>query len=238
MKILVADDEGKIVELVAKYLEAAGYSTLRARDGLEALSLFRSLPPTSAIACAILDISMPGINGLDLAREMRRSSDIPIIFLTARADETDRIVGLELGADDYMVKPFSPRELVARVRALLRRSSAEGTRRGGDRADLLVVGDLALDSARRELRVSGKLCRLTAAQFQILALLMRSPGKVFSRLELMEASSGSSFEGYERTVDAHVKNLRKALGDDGSSPLYIGTVRGVGYKLLEPDHAP
>ena len=230
-KILVADDEAKIVDLVSAYLKAAGFETVGARDGREALARWRSGKPD----CLVLDIGMPEPDGLDVAREIRKTSDVPIIFLTARVDETDRIVGLELGADDYVMKPFSPRELTARVKAVLRRSRpSEAGKPGAEEA--LRIGGVTLDPAAREVFVKGERVKLTNVQFSLLKTLMASPGRVFDRAALLEAAVGSTFEGYERTIDTHVKNLRKALGDDGEAPTYIGTVRGVGYKFLEPDH--
>jgi len=226
-RILIADDEVKIVRMVAGYLEAAGFRTLSAYDGLQALSIFRESNPD----CVILDINMPGADGLDVAREVRKTSSVPLIFLSARTDETDRIVGLELGADDYVSKPFSPRELVARVRAVLRRPPLVVPDKS--RESRLRQGKLALDPMRRSVSVDGEAKNLTAVQFDILAYLIREPGRVFSRLELLEAAAGTSFKGYERTIDAHIKNIRKALGDDSDEPRFIGTVRGVGYRFLE-----
>ena len=228
-EILIADDEVKIVKMVAGYLEAAGFKTLSAFDGLQALALFRKNDPD----CIILDINMPGADGLDVAREVRKTSSAPIIFLSARTDETDRIVGLELGADDYVSKPFSPRELVARVRAVLRRPPLAAPDQG--RESLIRRGTLVLDPVRRSVSVGGEPRNLTAVQFDILAFLMREPGRVYSRLDLLETAAGTSFEGYERTIDAHIKNVRKALGDDSGEPRFIGTVRGVGYRFLEQD---
>ena len=229
-KILVADDEPKIVKLVSAYLEAAGFSPLAARDGDEALERFRNERPD----CVILDINMPGKDGLDIAKAIRRISDVPIIFLTARTEETDRIVGLELGADDYVVKPFSPRELTARVKAVLRRwSRTETVGRTAGEERILRQGDVVLDPVKHEVTVRGEKKNLTTVQFELLKTLLREPGRVFSRLALLEAALGTSFDGYERTIDAHIKNIRKALGDDGEAPKYIGTVRGVGYKFIE-----
>ncbi len=233
--ILVADDEEKIAAMVGSYLTASGFVVSLAFDGVQALSLFRA----SSYDCLILDINMPGMDGLDVAREVRKISAVPIVFLSARSDETDRIVGLELGADDYVPKPFSPRELVARVRAILRRTRPlppefHGALSGDE--PIRGYGAIVIDVEKRMVQVSGERKKLTAAQFDLLAMLMRSPGRVFSRLELLEASSGSAFEGYERTIDAHVKNIRKALGDDGENPVFIGTVRGVGYKFIERGH--
>jgi DNA-binding response OmpR family regulator len=228
--VLVADDEPKIAALVSGYLEASGFSVVRAYGGMEALEAFASGP----VDCVILDINMPGLDGLGVAREIRKSSATPIIFLTARTDEMDRIVGFELGADDYVQKPFSPRELVARVKAILRRvSPAAGPE---SRDGLLVRGTVIADPAKRALTVRGAEVVLTAAQFDLLVFMMREPGRVWSRLDLLGASSGSAFEGYERTVDAQVKNIRRALGDDSEKPCFIETVRGVGYRFMEQVH--
>lgn len=223
--VLVADDEAKIVELVANYLKADGFLAIGASSGTEALSLFAAARPD----CVILDINMPGLDGLSVAREIRKASDVPIVFLTARADEIDRVVGFEIGADDYVVKPFSPRELVARVKAIARRRAAP--REGDSRT--LTRGIVSVDAEKRACTVAGKAVELTTAQLDILAFMMRSPGRVWNRLEILQASSGSAFEGYERTIDAHVKNIRKALGDDSERPRFIETVRGVGYRFME-----
>ncbi len=229
--VLVADDEEKIARMVATYLEAAGFETVVARDGREALAAFRARPPD----LALLDIAMPGIDGLEVARAIRASSDLPIVFLTARAEEADKVLGLELGADDYVTKPFSPRELVARVRAVLRRGRLSDRARDADPP--LRRGGLEIDFRRRLALVDGEPRPLTAVQFDILAFLAREPGRVFGRLAILEGASGEAFEGYERTIDAHVKNIRKALGDDSGEPRFIGTVRGVGYRFLEPGGA-
>ncbi len=230
-RIIVADDERKIARLVESYLAAAGFEVLVAFDGNQALKLFRERPAD----CAILDINMPGLDGIEVAREMRRRSNIPIIFLTARTEETDRIVGLELGADDYVSKPFSPRELVARVRAILRRARPAG---GLDaEAEPIRRGGMLIDPRKRSVLVSGEPKELTALQFDILAFLAGEPGRVFTRLELLERSAGAACEGYERTIDAHIKNIRKAIGDESEVPKYIATVRGVGYKFIEQGDA-
>ncbi|MEI6874834.1 MAG: response regulator transcription factor, partial [Spirochaetota bacterium] len=183
-----------------------------------------------------LDINMPSLSGLDVVREVRKSSNVPIIFLTAKTDEVDRVIGLELGADDYIGKPFSPRELVARVRAVLRRSSGGSLAEVRDEtepATKLRRGDLELDFRRRSVHSGTGAVNLTAIQFDILSLLMREPGRVFTRLEILDRAVGESYAGYERTIDAHIKNIRKALGDDSGDSRYIGTVRGVGYKFIE-----
>jgi len=223
--ILVVDDEPKIVALIKGYLEASRFRVLEAFDGNQALAIVRAKKPD----CVILDINMPGMDGLEVARELRKSLDTPIIFLTAMADETDRVVGLELGADDYVTKPFSPRELVARVKAVLRRSLPKDK----ESQALAVIGGLALDPAKRAVTCDGREIVLTSVQFDILALMMRSPGRVWSRMEILEGAFGSSHEGYERTIDAHVKNIRKALGDEIDRPRYLETVRGAGYRMKE-----
>jgi DNA-binding response OmpR family regulator len=244
--VLVADDEEKIAKMVGTYLEANGFRAVLAHDGERALSLFRELGPD----LCILDINMPGLDGLEVAREIRRTSSVPIILLSARTDETDRVVGLELGADDYVPKPFSPRELVARARAVLRRSgpatAALGTAASGAAGARTAAptrlrrGTLELDILKRSVAVGGVPVRLTAVQFDILLFLAREPGRVFTRAEILEASSGTTFEGYERTVDAHIKNIRKALGGEGpeGESAFLGTIRGVGYRFIElPDEA-
>jgi two-component system OmpR family response regulator len=225
--ILIADDEPKLVTLVEKYLQAEGYSIISCKNGTEALEAFQRQP----IDCLILDINMPGQDGLSIAREIRKNSDVPIIFLSARTEEIDRIVGFELGADDYIPKPFSPRELVARVKAILRR-----------RVHILETenlelheGALTINLPKRTVLLDGKPIELTAAQFDILVFMMQQPGRVWSRLDLLGASTGSSFEGYERTIDAQIKNIRKALGEESSKSRFIETIRGIGYRFREID---
>jgi len=226
--ILVADDETKITALVASYLEASGFAVLQALNGTDALKVFSEKNPD----CMILDINMPGMDGLSVAREVRKKSDIPIIFLTARTDEIDRIVGFELGADDYVSKPFSPRELVARVKAILRRKAVPASHASGK----IINGTVVLDPEKRTCAIGGKPVELTTVQMDILMFMAKSPGRVWSRLEILGASSGTAFEGYERTIDAHVKNIRKAIGDDSDNPRYIETVRGIGYRFMEQNH--
>jgi len=230
--VLIADDEPKIVRLVAGYLEREGHRTLHAGTGRQALELFHAHRPD----LAVLDVMMPDLDGIEAARAMLREADLPIIFLTARAAEADRVAGLELGADDYVVKPFSPRELAARVRSVLRRSrrAARGTPPAGGSARI-EVGGLAIDPAKRFVRVDGASRALTTVQFDLLAALAREPGRVFTREQLLEAIHEDDSEGYERTIDAHVKNLRRALGDASARPRFIAPVRGVGYKLREPE---
>jgi DNA-binding response OmpR family regulator len=225
--ILIADDEPKLVTLVQKYLEAAGFSVFGCKNGFVAMDLFRSKKPD----LLILDINMPGMDGLSIAREVRKESDIPIIFLSARAEEIDKIVGFEVGADDYIPKPFSPRELVARTKAILRRNVQASREDVGQ----LTSGAIVMDLPKRTATVDGQPVVLTTAQFDILAYMMQQPGRVWSRLDLLGASSGSPFEGYERTVDAQIKNIRKAIGDTSDRPRFIETVRGIGYRFKEQD---
>lgn len=221
--ILVADDELHIVRVVRGYLEKAGYRVLSASNGKDALFVARHEKPD----LVVLDLQMPEMDGLEFTRRVRAEMpDLAIIMLTARVEETDRIVGLELGADDYVAKPFSPRELVARVRAVLRRSQAAPMQ-----AEVLRVGDVVLDNERREVTVSGAPVDLTPTEFELLAAMMRAPGRAFARADLLEAVQGVAFEAYERTIDAHIKNLRRKIEPDPANPHYIITVRGVGYRL-------
>jgi DNA-binding response OmpR family regulator len=222
-KILVVEDERKILRLVRDYMEQAGFAVVMAEDGVGALQAYRSERPN----LVILDLGLPGIDGLEVTRAIRRDSNVPIIMLTARLEETDKLVGLELGADDYVTKPFSPRELVARVRAVLRR--AEGS--PAEAEQVLRAGDVELDASRRSVAVAGRPVELTPTEFDILATLMRDPGRVFSRVQLLEGQPGDAYEGYERTVDAHIKNLRAKIELDPRKPRYIHTVYGVGYRF-------
>jgi DNA-binding response OmpR family regulator len=222
--VLVVDDEPKIARLLRDYLERAGFGVSVAHDGREALMRVRTERPD----LVILDLGLPEIDGLDVARRLRRDGDTPIIMVTARDDEVDRVAGLELGADDYVTKPFSPREVVARVRAVLRR------RDGSARTDApLRAGPLALDPGRMETRVDGRLVDLTATEFALLAALARQPGRVYTRSQLLDAIHGSAFESYERAIDAHVKNLRRKLEADPRRPRLLLTVHGVGYRLTD-----
>ncbi len=224
--ILVVDDEPRIVQLARDYLEHAGFEVLTATDGPTALATARMRGPD----VIVLDLGLPRMDGLDVARAIRRDSAVPIIMLTARADETDTLIGLELGADDYMTKPFSPRELVARVRAVLRRV-------GGDlaHADVVHVGDVELDMPRMRVTVGGRRVELTPTEFQLLATLARQPGRVLTRAQLLDAIHGVAFESFERAIDAHVKNIRRKLEPDPRSPRYVQTVFGVGYRFAEPE---
>jgi DNA-binding response OmpR family regulator len=224
-KILVVDDEPQIMRVLKGYLEAAGFQVISAYDGAEALAAFRHTAPD----LIVLDLMLPQVDGLDVARAIRRESDVPIIMLTARVDEADRLIGLELGADDYVAKPFSPREVVARVRAVLRRAGG-GPEPAGR---VLSAGDIALDVDKRQASVAGRAVELTPTEFDLLAALMESPGRVFSRMQLLDKLQGYAYEGYERTIDVHVKNLRQKIEADPKRPVYILTVYGLGYKFAE-----
>jgi DNA-binding response OmpR family regulator len=223
--ILVVDDEPKILKTVRAYLEDAGFHVVTAGDGQTALTVFRHAKP----ALVILDLGLPAIDGLDVARTLRRDSNVPIIMLTARVDEADKLIGLELGADDYVTKPFSPRELVARVRAVLRRAGAERELAPAP----IVADDVHIDLERRQVTVNGRVVELTPTEYDLLVVLARHPGRVFTRLELLDRVQGYAFEGYERTVDAHVKNLRQKIEPDARQPQYVLTVYGVGYRFRE-----
>jgi DNA-binding response OmpR family regulator len=220
-KVLVVDDEPKIVKLVRAYLEQGGFAVVDAGDGQTALIQLRREKPD----LVVLDLNLPGIDGLEVARIARREGNTPIIMLTARVEDTDRIVGLELGADDYVTKPFNPRELVARVRAVLRRTSGSAPA-----PEVLRAGDLILDMQAHQATLSGRPLELTPTEFDLLAVLLQNPGRVFTRLELLDRLQGDAYEGYERTIDAHIKNLRAKLSDDPRHPRYIETVFGVGYR--------
>jgi len=221
-KILVVDDEAKIVRLVRSYLEQAGFSVVEAGDGQTALIQARREKPD----LVVLDLGLPGIDGLEVARILRRERNTPIIMLTARIEDTDKIVGLELGADDYVTKPFNPRELAARVRAVLRRASGATAT-----PEILRAGALALDVEGHQATLDSRPLDLTPTEFDLLAVLLQHPGRAFTRLELLDRVQGDAYEGYERTIDAHIKNLRAKLGDDSRHPRFIQTVFGVGYKL-------
>jgi DNA-binding response OmpR family regulator len=224
-KILVVEDETKIARLVRDYLEHAGYEAVVVGDGETALASARRSRPD----LVVLDLGLPGRDGLDVARVLRRTSSVPIVMLTARGDETDRVVGLELGADDYVVKPFSPKELVARVRAVLRRTQT--ARAGGP--EVLRVADVEVDVPRMRVAVGGRPVELTPTEFQLLTALVREPGRVFTRGQLLDAVHGVAFESYERAIDAHVKNLRKKLEPTPGRPRYLLTVHGVGYRFAD-----
>jgi DNA-binding response OmpR family regulator len=222
-RILVVDDETAIRDLIGTYLRDEGYQVDEAADGEAALAAVRREPPD----LVVLDLRLPGIDGFEVLREIRATSSIYVIVLTARADEVDKLVGLELGADDYVTKPFSPRELVARVRAVLRRGRAPDTT-----DEVLRFDGLTVDVERHEVRVDGELVEPTTLEFELLATLAGAPGRVFTRRQLIERVWGWEFYGDERVVDVHIRNLRKALTDPADAPRFVGTVRGVGYKLV------
>jgi DNA-binding response OmpR family regulator len=222
--ILIVDDESKIVELARDYLEHAGFAVLTAADGRSGLALVRTRTPD----LLVLDLGIPEPDGLDVIRAIRRDSNLPIVVLTARDDELDKLVGLELGADDYITKPFSPRELVARVKAVLRRMEP-----GDAPGDLIRAGDVTLDVPRMRVEVGSRLVDLTPTEFELLATLARRPGRIFTRGQLLDALRGVAFESYERAIDTHVKNLRRKLEPDPRSPRYIITVYGVGYRFAD-----
>jgi DNA-binding response OmpR family regulator len=224
-RILVVDDDPKIVELVRLYLEKDGYRVLVAYDGLEALDLARQKRPD----LILLDLLLPGMDGLDVCRIIQAESEIPIIMLTAKTTDEDKLRGLELGADDYVTKPFNPREVMARVRAVLRRTDKEAGRGSAE----IRFADLLIDRIRHEVRLQGEIVNLTPTEFRLLEVLAGEPGRAFTRLELLDRVFGYDFEGFERTVDVHVKNLRKKIEPDSRQPVYIKTVYGVGYKFGE-----
>jgi two-component system, OmpR family, alkaline phosphatase synthesis response regulator PhoP len=224
--ILVVDDEPEIVRLVRDYLEHGGFAVVTAADGPGALEAVRRRAPD----LVILDLGLPGLDGLDVTRKLRRDGLVPIVMLTARGDESDKLVGLELGADDYLTKPFSPKELVARVRAVLRRTEA-----AAQRADMVRVGDdIALDAARMETTIAGRRIELTHTEFELLMTMARQPGRVFTRAQLLDAVHGAAVESYERAIDAHVKNIRRKIEPDPRVPRFLQTVFGVGYRIADP----
>lgn len=224
-KILVVDDELDIVKVVRAYLERGGFRVITASDGQQALAAFRHEKPD----LIVLDLNLPRMDGLDVCRAIRRESDTPIIMLTARVEEADKLIGLEIGADDYIVKPFSPREVVARVRTVLRRSSGAAA----DQPASISIGDLVIDPIKHEVQLAGRSIDLTPMEFTLLQTLAARPGRAFSRMDLLEAAQGESYEGYERSIDVHIKNLRQKLGDEPRNPKYILTVYGIGYKFNE-----
>ncbi|HEX3604665.1 MAG TPA: response regulator transcription factor [Candidatus Dormibacteraeota bacterium] len=223
--ILVVDDEPGIVRLVRDYLEHGGFAVVTASDGRGALEAARRRRPD----IVILDLGLPGLDGLDVTRALRREGAVPIVMLTARGEETDKLVGLELGADNYVTKPFSPKELVARVRAVLRRTEA-----AAERGDVVRAGDLILDAARMETSAAGRRVELTPTEFELLLTMARQPGRVFTRAQLLDVVRGAAVESYERAIDAHVKNIRRKIEPDPRTPRFLQTVFGVGYRVADP----
>jgi len=222
-KVLIIEDEKELANVLKAYLERSGYQVLMAYRGDEGFALWNEQHPDMVL----LDLNLPGIDGIDIARKIRQESDTPLIMVTARVEEVDRLLGLELGADDYITKPFSPREVVARVKAVLRRVG----RAPEIPKEVLEVGDLVIDKEAHVVRQAGQVLELTPTEFSLLVTMANQPGRAFSRLQLLEAIQGVAYEGYERSIDAHIKNLRAKLGDDSRHPHYIETVFGIGYRF-------
>ena len=227
--LLVVDDEVKLLSLLREYLENAGFSVRTAGTGQAALAEFNHAP----VDLVVLDWMLPDMEGIQVAQAIRKTGSTPIIMLTARAEEADRVVGLELGADDYVVKPFSPRELLARIKAVLRRSGE-----GAPAEAQYNLGPFTLDEGARELFKGGTNIELTATEFNLLTHLLKHPKRVFTRLELLHVLEGHTYAAFERTIDTHIKNLRKKIEPDPQNPCYLLTVHGVGYKLVVPTFAP
>jgi two-component system alkaline phosphatase synthesis response regulator PhoP len=222
--VLVVDDEPRIAEIARDYLERAGFKVTVAASGEEALAATRSRRPD----LIVLDLGLPKADGLDVTRAVRKHSNIPIIMLTARVEESDRLIGLELGADDYVTKPFSPKELVARVRAVFRRVDTPPAK-----GDIVQSGDVTLDKVRMQASVGTRHIDLTATEFDLLATLVAQPGRVFTRAQLLDAIRGVEVESFDRAIDAHVKNVRRKIEPDPHNPRYVLTVHGVGYKFVD-----
>ncbi len=218
------DDEQKIIQITSDYLETAGYAVLIAADGISALRVVDESQPN----LVILDLGLPGMDGLDVCRELRKKSDLPIIILTARGEESDKLIGLELGADDYITKPFSPKELVARVRAVLRRME-----KSTSNEEIFQVGKVRVDVLKMRLTIDDSAIELTPTEFELLLTLARQPGRIFTRSQLLDAIHGVSFDSYERAIDAHIKNIRRKIESDPRQPMYVLTVYGVGYKFYD-----
>lgn len=225
--VVIVDDDAKLTKLVQTYFEKEGFITWTVHEGLEAVNMIREKKPD----IIILDLMLPGIDGWEVCRRVRRNSDVPILMLTARDEETDRLIGLEMGADDYVTKPFSPREVVARAKAILRRSKKQVDAK----PEPIKYGNLSIDFDRHMVKKNGELADVTPTEFKILELLVTNPGRVYSRLHMVEFIQEYAFEGYERTIDAHVKNLRRKIEDNPRDPQYILTVYGVGYKFAGGD---
>lgn len=220
--VLIVDDDVKLVKLLQTYFEKEGYNTYSANDGLDALQMVRE----RKLDIIILDLMLPGLDGLNVCRKIRKDNDIPIIMLTARDEESDRLIGLEIGADDYVTKPFSPKEVIARAKAILRRANKEVVGR-----EPIQAGTLIIDLERHQITKDGQIVDVTPTEFKIMELLAGNAGKVYSRLQIVQQIQGYSFEGYERTIDAHIKNLRRKIEINSKEPQYIQTVYGIGYKF-------
>lgn len=225
--VVIVDDDAKLTKLLQTYFEKEGFTTWTVHEGLEAVRMVREKKPD----IIILDLMLPGIDGWEICRRVRKDSDVPILMLTARDEETDRLIGLEMGADDYVTKPFSPREVVARAKAILRRYKKQADAK----PEPVRIGNLSIDFDRHEVKNKGELVDITPTEFKILELLATTPGRVYSRLHMVEFIQEYAFEGYERTIDAHVKNLRRKIEVNPKEPQYILTVYGVGYKFTSGD---
>ena len=223
-QILVVDDEPRIAEICRDYLERAGFKVMLAGNGADAVTLARTKQPD----LVVLDLGLPKMDGLDVTRALRKRSNVPIIMLTARVEESDKLIGLELGADDYLTKPFSPKELVARVRAVFRRTDI-----GAGHSEMVRAAGVTLDVPRMQAKVGNRAVELTSTEFELLALMMRQPGRVFTRGQLLDAVRGDDVESLDRVIDAHIKNLRRKLERDPGNPRYVLTVYGVGYKFVD-----
>jgi DNA-binding response OmpR family regulator len=222
--VLLVDDDEKLVQLLKTYFEKEGFITYAAYDGLQAIQLVREKKPS----IMVLDIMLPEMDGWDVCRKIRRENEVPIIMLTAREEESDRLIGLEIGADDYVTKPFSPKEVVARAKVILRRMNQEFVKKVP-----LQIGNIYIDLERHQVSQNGEMIELTATEFKILELFVTHAGRVFTRLQIVEQTQGDSFEGYDRTIDVHIKNLRRKLEANTKEPRYILTIYGVGYKFAE-----
>jgi DNA-binding response OmpR family regulator len=221
--VVIVDDDVKLTKLLQTYFDKEGFTTWTTHDGLDAMKLIKEKKPD----IIILDLMLPGIDGWEICRRVRKDSEVPILMLTARDEETDRLIGLEIGADDYVTKPFSPREVVARARAILRRSK----KTAASKPDMVRFGSLTIDFDRHEVKKNGEILDITPTEFKILELLANNPGRVYTRLNMVEIIQEYAFEGYERTIDAHIKNLRRKVENNPKEPQYILTVYGVGYKF-------
>lgn len=225
-RILIVDDEPKILAMLENYLTAEGFKIKSSTDGQQALRVFNEFKPQAVV----LDVMMPGMNGLDVCKEIRKNSTVPIIMLTARTEEIDKLLGLELGADDYITKPFSLKELGARLRAVLRRTSQY---QDSAKEEILTQGGLLINPAKREVKLAGELVALTPTEYSLLYILAKHPGRPYSRLQLLDMALDESYQGYDRVIDTHISNLRKKIEQDPANPKYIQTVYGIGYKFGE-----